>query len=244
MTEKLQKVLARAGIGSRREIERWIEQERISVGGKIAKLGDRVDASARIKIDNKPVFLARTEKAKRRVLIYHKPAGEICTRSDPERRPTVFDHLPTLRGQRWIVIGRLDLNTSGLLLFTNDGELAHRLMHPSSEFEREYAVRVLGFVDSAKLERLKTGVKLEDGHAAFLAIEDVGGEGANHWYHVILKEGRNRIVRRLWESQDITVSRLIRVRFGDIQLPRSLRFGKWQDLPQDEVEKLVKAAGL
>lgn len=244
MSEKLQKILARAGLASRREIERWIEQGRVQVNGEVAKLGDRTDSSAKIFVDGKPVILRYSESAKRRVIMYHKPVGEVCTRSDPEGRPTIFDHLPRLSNQRWIVIGRLDLNTAGLLLFTNDGELANRLMHPSSEIEREYAVRVLGEVDKTMLTRLKKGIELDDGVAAFDTIQDAGGEGANHWYHVTLKEGRNRIVRRLWETQGITVSRLIRVRFGNIQLPRHLRFGKWEDLGEQEAKDLAQLVGL
>lgn len=239
MSEKLQKVLARAGLGSRREIERWIAEGRVQINGVTAKLGDRIELSAKIKIDDKPVFLQATNQVKTRVLIYHKPVGEVCTRFDPEGRPTVFDHLPRLQGERWIMIGRLDLNTSGLLLFTNDGELAHRMLHPSYEIEREYAVRVLGKVDQVMIKRLLHGVELEDGHAAFVSIVDAGGEGANHWYHVVLKEGRNREARRLWESQGVTVSRLIRVRFGNVTLPRSLRFGKFTDLDPQAIEELV-----
>lgn len=243
MSEKLQKVLARAGLASRREIERWITGGRIEVNHQIAKLGDRVDSSAKILVDGKPVNLRHSEMVKRRILMYHKPVGEMCTRSDPEGRPTVFDQLPKLRNQRWIAIGRLDLNTAGLLLFTNDGELANRLMHPSSEVEREYAVRVLGEINQSMLQRLKKGVDLEDGFAAFETIIDAGGEGANHWYHVTLKEGRNRIVRRLWESQGITVSRLIRIRFANIALPRYLRIGKWQELSDQEAEGLAQLVG-
>lgn len=243
-TEKIQKVLARVGLGSRREIEKWIVEGRIRVNSELATLGDRVAPHDKIFVDGKPVFsLRQNQKVKRRVLLYHKPVGEVCTRSDPEKRPTVFDHLPLLRNQRWIAIGRLDLNTTGLLLFTNDGELANRLMHPSSKIEREYAVRVLGEVDSKMLARLKKGVELEDGMAAFNTIQDAGGEGANHWYHVTLKEGRNRIVRRLWESQGITVSRLIRIRFGGIQLPRWLRMGKWHELETKQIEELDSLIG-
>lgn len=238
MTEKLQKVLARAGLGSRREIEKWIADGRVSVNGKPAQLGDRVDLTAKISINNKPIILRAQQMAKQRVIIYHKPEGEVCTRSDPEGRPTVFANLPTLRNQRWIAVGRLDITTSGLLIFTTDGELAHKLMHPSSEIEREYAVRVLGNVSDEVLKRLRKGVQLEDGVAAFNDIKDAGGTGVNHWYHVILKEGRNREVRRLWESQGITVSRLIRVRFGNIQLPRLLRPGRCQDLEPQQIEEL------
>jgi len=246
MTEKLQKVLARAGIASRREIERWIEQGRIRVNGELAKLGDRVDALAKIQVDGRYLtkLNRQQETIKRRILMYHKPVGEMCTRSDPEGRPTVFDHLPRLLNQRWIMIGRLDFNTSGLLLFTNDGDLANRLMHPSSGIEREYAVRVLGDVTKAMLTKLRTGVELDDGRAAFEKIEDAGGEGANHWYHVTLKEGRNRIVRRLWETQGVTVSRLIRVRFANISLPRWLRIGKWEEMGLQEANDLARLVEL
>lgn len=244
MSEKLQKVLARAGLGSRREIERWIDEGRVQINGMTAKLGDRVELNVKIKIDGKPVYLQTTQHARTRVLMYHKPVGEVCSRSDPEGRPTVFDRLPRLQGERWIAIGRLDLNTSGLLLFTNDGELAHRLLHPSYEIDREYAVRVLGEVDRGMLNRLQQGVELEDGMASFTSIVDAGGEGVNHWYHVILNEGRNREARRLWESQGVTVSRLMRIRFGTISLPRSLRVGKCADLERAEVQNLAQLVNL
>lgn len=244
MTEKLQKVLARVGLASRRKAEEWIAAGRITVDGKMAKLGDRVDSSAKIMLDGKPVRQLITPAFKRRIILYHKPEGEICSRSDPEGRPTVFDNLPPLRGQRWVAIGRLDINTSGLLLFTTDGELAHRLLHPSYEIERQYAVRVLGKVDEAIIQRLKTGVELEDGFAAFTDIQDAGGTGANHWYHVTLKEGRHREARRLWESQGVTVSRLIRIRFALVQLPRMLRPGKWQEMEKEDLNLLVKSVGL
>jgi 23S rRNA pseudouridine2605 synthase len=218
VSEKLQKVLARAGLGSRRQIEHWIEAGRITINGDPAALGARVTPDQTIRVDgrNIPTHVLQSQQ---RILIYHKPEGEVCTRSDPQGRPTVFEKLPKLRGARWITIGRLDFNTSGLLLFTTDGELANRLMHPSHEIEREYAVRVLGKVNDEMLARLKKGVMLEDGPAHFDAIVDAGGSGANHWYHVVLKEGRNREVRRLWEAVGIKVSRLIRVRFGSVQLP-------------------------
>lgn len=239
MSEKLQKVLARAGLGSRRELEDWIKAGRISVNGQPAKLGDRVEANDKIKVDGQPVRLPNPEETRRRVLVYHKPEGEVCTRSDPESRSTVFDRLPVLRGGRWIAIGRLDINTTGLLLFTNDGELAHRLMHPAAQVEREYAVRVLGEVDEAMIQRLRKGVLLEDGEARFNSISDAGGEGANHWYHVTLAEGRNREVRRIWESQGVQVSRLIRVRYGNVLLDRTVRLGTWQELALEEVNKLA-----
>ncbi|MFZ0219694.1 MAG: pseudouridine synthase [Candidatus Aquirickettsiella sp.] len=244
MNEKIQKVLANLGIGSRREVERWIRAGRICINQRPAKLGDRIDLAAKILIDGKPVPLMPAIDFKRRVLIYHKPEGEICARSDPERRPTVFEHLPPLHGQRWIMIGRLDINTLGLLIFTNDGELAHRLSHPSYEIEREYAVRVLGRVDERILERLKKGVTLEDGMANFTQIEERGGSGANHWYHVVLKEGRNREVRRLWESQGVNVSRLLRVRFGNVILPEDLSRGQYQELKTDAIQKLASLVAL
>lgn len=244
MTEKLQKVLARAGLGSRRQLEEWIAAGRITVNGAVAKLGDRVDDKAVIEVDGRLVKMPHTQQVSRKILIYHKPEGEICTRSDPEKRPTVFEKLPMLRGQRWVAVGRLDINTSGLLLFTNDGELANCLMHPSRQIEREYAVRVLGDVDDAMITRLLKGVKLEDGMAKFDDIRDAGGEGANHWYHVILREGRNREVKRLWESQGVKVSRLIRVRYGNITLPRYLRAGKYADLDPADQEALLKLAGI
>jgi 23S rRNA pseudouridine2605 synthase len=239
MTEKLHKVLAQMGLGSRRTMEEWIKAGRVLVNGKPAQLGDRVDESAEIKVDGRRISRPTQQELTTRVILYHKPAGEICSRADEEDRPTVFANLPRLKNARWISIGRLDLNTSGLLLFTNDGVLAHKLMHPSSEIEREYAVRVLGEVDDAMLTRLQRGVKLEDGMAHFDSMIDVGGSGVNHWYHVIVKEGRNRLVRRIWESQGLKVSRLIRVRFGTISLPRSVRPGKWQELDPAEVKAML-----
>lgn len=244
MSEKLQKVLARAGLGSRRTLEEWIQANRVSVNGKIAKLGDRVIPEDVIRIDGHLLSQQSTTQSDTRVLLYHKPEGQVCTRSDPKGRPTVFDDLPILRNSRWIVVGRLDINTTGLLLFTTDGELANRLMHPSSQIDREYAVRILGNVDALMIARLKKGVKLEDGNAHFDDIQDAGGTGANHWYHVILREGRNREVRRLWESQGVKVSRLMRVRFGQIVLPRSLRFGKWMELPTEQINELMQSVGL
>lgn len=239
-TEKLQKVLARMGLGSRREIEQWIEAGRLSINNIKATLGDRIKLTDTIDLDGRRLTLRTTEDVGQRVLMYHKPAGELSTRSDPEGRPTVFDNLPKLRGRRWISVGRLDFNTCGLLLFMTDGELANRLMHPSFEVEREYAVRSLGTLSEEQIRRLKKGVRLDDGIASFDDIIDAGGEGANHWYHVILREGRNREVRRLFETENLTVSRLIRVRFGPIKLPRFLRPGKWQDLEKAEIEELCR----
>ncbi|GAB4223858.1 MAG: 23S rRNA pseudouridine(2605) synthase RluB [Gammaproteobacteria bacterium] len=239
-SEKLQKVLARLGLGSRREIEGWIAAGRVQVNGQTAKLGERVTLTDNIKIDNRLVNLQHSNQAPEttRVLLYHKMAGEVCTRSDPRRRRTVFMRLPRIHHARWVAVGRLDVTTSGLLLFTNNGELANGLMHPRSQIEREYAVRVLGEVTSEMLTNLQQGVMLHDGLAKFERIEDSGGEGANHWYHVVLREGRNREVRRLWESQGLTVSRLIRVRFGTIELPRNLRQGRFVDLTPQQIQSL------
>lgn len=245
MSEKLQKVLARAGFGSRREIENWISEGRISVNGKVAQLGDRVTVTDLIRVDGRVVSKTRLEHSHNcRVLLYHKPVGEVTSRSDPEGRPSVFDSLPALRNGRWIAVGRLDINTSGLLLFTNDGELANRLMHPSYTTEREYAVRVLGEIAPETLQALRDGVELEDGPARFTALIDGGGEGANHWYHVTLDEGRNREVRRLWESQGVTVSRLIRVRFGPVSLPRRIRPGRFEEIKGEGLSLLRRSVGL
>lgn len=238
MSEKIQKVLAHAGLGSRRQIEEWLRAGRIRVNQAIAKLGDRITLEDRVWVDGREIKLAKSAEQKCRVLLYHKPEGEICSRSDPEGRPTIFEHLPLLRNGRWITVGRLDFNTSGLLLLTNDGALAHRLMHPSSEIEREYAARIQGTVTPTMLKTLKKGIQLEDGMAHFDQIVDAGGEGTNHWYHVLIKEGRNRLVRRLWESQHVIVSRLIRIRFGALTLPRELRRGKWRELSTEEIAAL------
>ncbi len=237
----MQKVLARAGIGSRREMERWIEQGRISVDGAISTLGERVLPGQQIRVDGQPLASGARFGARRRILMYNKPEGEICTASDPEGRRTIFDQLPALRNGRWVAVGRLDINTQGLILVTTDGELANRLMHPSGGIEREYAVRVLGKVGSDMLERLHAGIELEDGLARFDTITDAGGEGANHWYHVTLREGRNREVRRLWEAVGVKVSRLIRVRYGTATLPRGLRPGRWADLDPSVAEHLVRS---
>jgi len=244
MSEKLQKVLARAGKGSRREMETVISAGRVSVNGKTAYLGDRVEGNEQIRVDGHLVKLMAQEDDLCRVLMYNKPEGEMCTRKDPEGRPTVFDRLPKLEAGRWVAVGRLDINTSGMLLFTTDGELANRLMHPSRKVEREYAVRVFGEVDEAMLQRLRAGVKLEDGPARFQKITYRGGEGRNHWFHVVLSEGRNREVRRLWESQDVQVSRLIRVRYGDLELKRQLPLGGWTELPLKDVNYYRKLVGL
>lgn len=246
MSEKLQKVLANSGHGSRREIEAMIQAGRISVDGKIATLGDRIEVSAsiRVRIDGHVVALREPEETVCRVLAYYKPEGELCTRKDPEGRPTVFDRLPKMRGSRWVAVGRLDVNTSGLLLFTTDGELANRLMHPSREVEREYAVRVFGQVDEEKIKQLRKGVQLEDGMAAFRTISFQGGEGMNQWYNVTLTEGRNREVRRLWEAVDVQVSRLIRIRYGALGLPKGLPRGGWTELDLNATNYLREMVGL
>jgi len=244
MEERLQKVLARAGLGSRRHLEDLIRQGRIQVNGKTAELGCKVTGEERIVVDGKAVQLDSSQSLVPQVLAYHKPVGEICSRDDPEGRKTVFSSLPKPHAGRWISVGRLDINTSGLLLFTTDGELAHRLMHPSQEIEREYAVRLLGEVSTEILSRLIKGVELEDGFARFTAIEESGGSGVNHWYHVIIKEGRNREVRRLWESQGLMVSRLSRVRYGPVILERGLRPGKSRPLTHNEQQELYQSAGL
>ncbi|PAU86460.1 23S rRNA pseudouridine(2605) synthase RluB [Pseudomonas sp. WN033] len=242
--EKLQKVLARLGLGSRREIEAWIGAGRVEVNGEVAQLGCRVDSLDQISVDGRPLRRDLNTEVIRRVMIYNKPEGEVCTRDDPEGRPTVFDRLPRLKQGRWINVGRLDLNTSGLLLFTTDGELANRLMHPSYQMDREYAVRVMGEVDEAMIERLKTGVMLEDGPARFTDVVSSGGDGINRWYHVCLLEGRNREVRRLWESQGVKVSRLKRVRFGPVFLGAELPMGRWREMKQNEIDTLSEEVGL
>lgn len=242
--EKLQKVLARAGYGSRREMEAWITAGRIRVNGKIARLGDRAGADDKISVDGKKLASNTAQSVPQTVLIYNKPLGEICSRRDPEGRPSVFDKLPRLQHARWVAIGRLDINTSGLLLFTTDGELANKLMHPSTQIEREYAVRVIGDVTQEIVETMHRGVLLEDGMASFSDIQYFAGSGANQWYHVVLMEGRNREVRRLWESQGLKVSRLKRVRYGNIFMPSTIKVGQFRELPPNEVKALYELAGL
>ncbi len=240
--EKLQKVLARAGLGSRREMERWIEAGRVAVNGKPAHLGDRVQPRDRVAVDGRALEIAPAQEA--RCILYHKPQGEVCSRSDPEGRRTVFERLPNLKTGRWISIGRLDFNTSGLLLFTTDGELANALMHPSSNIEREYMVRVMGDVQDEMLGRMLEGVMLEDGIARFTDIQQIGKGGINTWFCVVLMEGRNREVRRLWESQGLTVSRLKRVRYGEVFIPSKVKQGQWVELERPEVKSLYRMASL
>lgn len=240
MTEKLQKVLARAGFGSRREVERWIADGRVKVNGQTALIGARVGPEDKIVVDGKKLAAQQKPSSTPRVLLYNKPEGEICTRSDPEGRATVFSRLPPLKHGRWVSIGRLDINTSGLLLFTTDGELAHKLTHPSSQVEREYAVRVLGEVTPQMVQNMHKGVIIDGDVCRFSDIQFFGGEGANQWYHVVLMEGKNREVRRIWESQGLQVSRLKRVRFGSIFLPSTVRRGTIQELSATEVKKLLK----
>ncbi|MCD6007531.1 23S rRNA pseudouridine(2605) synthase RluB [Halomonas sp. IOP_31] len=243
-TEKLQKVLARAGLGSRREMEAAISDGRVKVNGEVAKLGDRIASRDRVAFDDRLVTLRDDAEVSRRVIMYNKPEGELCTRKDPEGRRTVFERLPRLKGERWIAIGRLDINTSGLLLFTTDGELANRLMHPSTQVEREYAVRVMGQVEREHVVAMVEGVMLEDGPARFSDVQEFGGEGINTWFHVVIMEGRNREVRRLWESQGLTVSRLKRVRYGNIFLDKRAKAGEWTELTQGEIDDLSTLAGL
>lgn len=240
--ERLQKVLARAGHGSRREIEGWIRAGRVTVNGARAELGQRVGPCDRIRLDGRALTLDSPSIPQ--TLAYHKPEGELTSRRDPQGRPLVFDRLPPPHAGRWIAVGRLDINTSGLLLLTNDGHLAERLMHPRSGIEREYAVRVFGDVDGLLLERLREGVMLEDGMARFTAVEQAGGTGANTWYHVVLNEGRSREVRRLWESQGLKVSRLIRVRYGPVVLPPGLRAGSFRALTDGQQRRLYETVGL
>lgn len=232
--ERLQKVLAQAGVASRREIEEMVVAGRITVNGLPATLGQKIGPGDRVKVNGKMVSLRFMQRTPR-VLIYHKPEGEIVSRDDPEGRPTVFERLPVLRKGRWLAVGRLDFNTSGLLLFTSDGELANRLMHPRYEIDRQYAVRLLGELTAEQARALTEGIELEDGLARFNTLLAAGGEGVNHWYHVTLSEGRNREVRRMFEALGLTVSRLMRVRYGPVELPSRLKRGMWMEMPEAEV---------
>lgn len=238
ITHKLQKLLAQKGLGSRREMEVLIASGRVSINGRTAVLGDRIGAQDRVQIGKRVIRFDFADRLPR-ILLYHKPEGEIVSRNDPENRPTVFDKLPHLRSSKWIAIGRLDFNTSGLLIFTTDGALANRLMHPRFEVEREYAVRTIGKLTAAQITQLTTGIQLEDGVASFDLLIEEGGEGVNQWYRVILKEGKNREVRRMFEASGMTVSRLMRVRFGPINLPPRVRRGQWLELNEKEIRRLL-----
>ena len=247
MTVRLQKLLAGTGLGSRRQVEQWIVEGRLTVAGRVAKLGDRAAPGDEVCLDGRRLELGATQAVSHQVLLYHKPVGEVTTRRDPQNRPTVFDRLPPPELGRWIVVGRLDVNTAGLLLFTTDGELAHRLMHPSSQIEREYLVRVRGQPGADAIRKLLRGVSLEDGPAAFDRIVDEpasAGDAAarNASYRLVLHEGRNREVRRMWEAVGYEVSRLLRIRYGPIELPRDLRPGKWRLLDDRLIARLVAVA--
>jgi 23S rRNA pseudouridine2605 synthase len=239
---KLHKVLAQAGIGSRRDMEQLIADGQITVNGQPAHIGQRIAAGDQIRVNGQPVKV-RITPPPARVLAYHKPAGEIVTHGDPQNRPTVFRRLPRLHQGKWQSVGRLDINTEGLLLFTNSGDLANRLMHPRFGVEREYAVRVLGTLDDEQRERLLEGIEIDGQRAAMRSIEDGGGEGANHWYRVVITEGRNREVRKMFEALGLAVSRLIRIRYGCVVLPRGLRRGVWVDLPASDLQTLQSLVG-
>jgi 23S rRNA pseudouridine2605 synthase len=242
--ERLQKVMAQSGHGSRRNIEILIAQGHITINGQVAKLGDSVGPGDKVKLDGHLINLRYGEQLPR-VLIYHKPDNEIVTRDDPEKRATVFDRLPKVHGGRWVSVGRLDLNTSGLLLFTTSGELAQRLTHPRFEVEREYAVRLLGELTPEQIEKLTvTGVDIEGDNCKFDSLEDRGGEGANHWYHVVLREGKNREVRKMMEAIGMVVSRLMRVRFGPVELPSHIKRGMFRDMEEEQVQELLAFAGM
>lgn len=247
MSDKLQKLLAHAGLGSRREIETWISDGRITVNGKRAKLGDRAAADDRILLDGKMLFLSEASDQTIKALIYHKPEGEICSRKDPKGRPTIFDNLPSIPGGRWVSVGRLDINTSGLLLLTNNGELANKLMHPSTGLEREYLVRIRGKASEETIKTLTgTGVMIDDKPARFERVigADMADEGTNHWYRVIIREGRYREVRRMWDEVGHTVSRLKRIRYGTIKLTRDVKRGQHSKIAPMQLEKLVVSLGI
>ena len=243
--ERLQKVLAQVGLGSRRTMEEWISAGRITVNGEVATLGMRVTEDDVVRADKRIVHIKTSNNNLPRVLLYHKQEGEIVSRDDPEKRANVFDKLPKLRGMKWIAIGRLDFNTSGLLIFTTSGDLANRLMHPRFEVEREYAVRVQGSMTDEQMEQMvKEGITLEDGPVKFERLTDEGGEGYNHWYRLMLKEGRNRIVRRTFEALGLPISRLIRVRFGIVNLPPRLKRGTLAELGSGEVSQILDWVGM
>ena len=237
-THKLQKMLAQVGLGSRRNMEQFIQSGRITVNGKVATIGTRVDSNYTVRVDKHIIKLSFVRELPR-VIVYHKPEGEIVSRADPEGRPSVFDKLPAIRSAKWIAVGRLDYNTSGLLMFTNSGELANRLMHPKFEVEREYVARIRGKLSAEQIKQLREGVKLEDGKVKYASLEVEGGEGTNCWYRVVVKEGRNRLVRRMFEALGFTVSRLIRVRFGQTSSPPRLKRGHFLELDKTEVAAIM-----
>jgi len=250
--ERIQKALARQGLGSRRQIESWIKEGSIQLNGEVIGLGQQVQAGDVVMHSGRKIIIRDVHPTLPRVIMYHKPEGEICSRSDPEGRPTIFDHAPGLKHSRWIAVGRLDINTAGLILLTDDGDLANKLMHPSSQLQREYAVRVMGKATPEQLKQLTHGVELEDGKARFEDIvEDKGGDefsrtssSFNHWYHVVLMEGRNREVRRMWEAVDLKVSRLMRVRYGSVLMTKSNRPGRFYELDPKQIRELASLAGI
>jgi 23S rRNA pseudouridine2605 synthase len=247
MSDKLQKLMAHAGLGSRREIETWIADGRITVNGKRAKLGDRAEAADRVLLDGKLMSLSEVGGEKIKALIYHKPEGEICTRKDPKDRPTIFENLPGIPGGRWVSVGRLDINTSGLILLTNNGELANKLMHPSTGVEREYLVRIRGAASEETIKTLtRDGVDIDGKPAKFERVlaSDMADEGTNHWYKVVIKEGRYREVRRMWDAVGHTVSRLKRIRYGTIRLTRDIKRGQHAKIAPMQLEKLVLSLGI
>lgn len=242
--ERIQKVLARAGLGSRREVESWIADGRLTVNGRLPEAGARVKGTEKFALDGKQLVVPEDSAQAHKVIAYHKPVGVICSRKDPEGRPSSFEDLPPLESGRWISVGRLDINTCGLLLFTTDGELANKLMHPSSEVRRHYAVRVHGRPAEKDLLQLRKGVTLEDGPARFDRVSEGGGDGANRWFDVVIKEGRKREVRRLWEALGFKVNRLIRTHFGPVRLHREQAAGSTRELTAGETRALYEAAGL
>ena len=242
-TQKLHKVLAQAGLGSRRDMEELVRAGSVTVNGAPASIGARVGPADLIEINGRALSRS-ADRTPPRVLLYYKPEGEIVSRDDPGGRPSVFDRLPQPRGAKWLAVGRLDFNTSGLLILTTSGELANRMMHPRYELEREYAVRVQGRLSPEQQAKLLSGLRLDDGMARCEAVHDRGGEGANHWYHIVIREGRNREVRRLFEALHLRVSRLMRVRFGSVSLPRRLKRGQFIELPRPEVRQLLASLGL